>query len=162
MTGFYCDGGTCRLRLAQAEACERNAQCASNFCADKVCCATACTDKCYSCNASGSVGTCTPVRDGGDPRRECAVQVVQSCGNAGGCNGRGACRLHTQGSPCGFATCTGSTVTGPHTCDGMGACKPGPKKDCAPFVCNGDGCWTACATNDQCKSPRTCQISTCR
>jgi hypothetical protein len=160
MTGFYCDGGTCRTRREQAATCERDAQCASGHCADKVCCATACADKCYTCDATGSVGTCTPVRDGGDPRQECPVQVTQSCGNAGGCNGRGACRLHVQGAPCGFASCTGSTVTGAHTCDGMGTCKPGPKKDCSPFVCNGDGCWTVCATNDQCKAPRTCRTAT--
>ena len=51
---------------------------------------------------------------------------------------------------------------GPSTCDGMGNCARGPASDCDPYVCNGMSCWTACATNDQCKSGRTCQINTCR
>ena len=161
MTGLFCDNGTCRVKREQAATCERDAQCSTGFCADKVCCATACKDKCHACNTAGSVGTCTAAGDGRDPRRECAVQGIQTCGNAGGCNGRGACRLHTPGTPCGFGTCSGSTLVGASSCDGMGACKPGPKKDCDPYVCNGMVCWNACATNEQCKSGRTCRINAC-
>ena len=160
--GFFCDEGTCRTKLAQAAECDRAAQCSTGHCIDKVCCGTACTEKCYACNVAGSVGTCKVVDDGEDPRRECPVQNTQTCGNAGGCDGKGGCRLHVAGAPCGFPSCTGSTSFGPSTCDGMGACKQGPAKDCAPYVCNGLGCWTACATNDQCKSPRTCKINACQ
>ena len=160
--GFFCDSGTCRTQRAQAAVCERAAQCATGFCADGVCCATACTEKCYSCNLAASVGSCMPAPERQDPRRECLVQPTETCGKSGGCDGRGACRLHVQGAPCGYGTCTGSTLVGPSTCDGMGACKPGPSKDCAPFVCNGMVCWNACATNDQCKSGRTCRINTCQ
>ena len=94
-----------------------------------------------------------------DPRRECLVQGVFTCGNAGGCDGQGACKLHVAGAPCGFGSCEGSTVYGPSTCDGKGPCKRGPASDCDPYVCNGMSCWTACATNDQCKSGRTCNIN---
>jgi hypothetical protein len=160
-TGFYCDGGTCRTKRDQAASCTMNEQCGSGHCTEGVCCTTACTEKCYTCKGSGTVGTCTPVRDSLDPKHECIVQDQYTCGNAGGCNGRGACRLHVAGTPCGPGTCNNFTLVGPSSCDGMGACKPGPSKDCAPYVCNGPVCWTACATNDQCRAGRTCRVNTC-
>jgi hypothetical protein len=160
--GNYCDAGTCRPQRVQGAACDRNTQCGTGFCVDGVCCADVCTGKCQACNNPGSAGTCQPVADGRDPRRECLVQGVFTCGNAGGCDGKGGCKLHVAGSPCGFGSCEGSTVYGPSTCDGLGKCVRGPGMDCDPYVCNGMGCWTACATNDQCKSGRTCRINTCQ
>jgi hypothetical protein len=160
----YCDGGTCRLKRDQAATCTMDEQCGTGHCADGVCCATACAEKCFTCNAAGTAGTCTPVADGLDLKNQCPVQGVYTCGNAGGCNGRGGCRLHLAGSPCGTGgtSCTGFTVLGPSTCDGMGGCKPGPPRDCTPYVCNGNTvCWTACATNDQCRAGRTCRINRC-
>ena len=163
MAGLFCDNMTCRVKRDQAEMCERDAQCKTGFCADGVCCATACKEKCYSCDATGTVGTCTAAADGRDPRRECPVMGIQTCKNAGGCNGRGACRLHTQGTACGFQTCQGSTLIGAGTCDGMGACKPGARKDCDPYTCNGNvTCWNACSTNAECKSGRTCREHACQ
>jgi hypothetical protein len=160
--GFYCDEGTCRIKRDAAAVCTLDAQCASGFCADGVCCNAACKEKCSACNGEGTVGTCTPVIAGKDPDNECPVEGIITCGNAGGCDGKGACRLHAAGTFCAHPTCTGSTLVGMSTCDGNGACKAGPKTDCAPFVCNGSSCWTACANNDQCKAPRTCMINTCK
>jgi hypothetical protein len=157
----YCDGGTCRPKRDQAATCTMDEQCATGHCVDSVCCATACADKCFACNNMGAVGTCTAVADGLDPKNHCPIQPVYSCSNAGGCNGRGGCRLHLAGSPCGPGTCTGFTLFGPSTCDGMGACKQGPPKDCTPYVCNGNVCWNACATNDQCRQGHTCKINRC-
>jgi hypothetical protein len=160
--GNFCDAGTCRSQRVQAAACDRDSQCTTGQCVDGVCCNDVCAGKCQACNNPGAVGTCTPVSDGRDPRRECLVQGVFTCGNAGGCDGQGACKLHAAGAPCGFGSCEGSTVYGPSTCDGKGQCARGPASDCDPYVCNGMSCWTACATNDQCKSGRTCNINTCR
>jgi hypothetical protein len=163
LTGFFCDGSTCRTKRDQAARCDMDEQCGTGHCANNVCCNTACADKCYACNLPGSVGSCTAALDGTDPKQDCPVQGILTCGNAGGCNGRGACRLHVPGTPCSIGTtCTGSTLVGPGSCDGMGKCKPGPKSDCSPFVCNATVCWTACANNDQCKPPRTCQVGTCK
>jgi hypothetical protein len=141
-----------------------DAQCSTGHCADKVCCGTACGEKCYACNIMGTVGTCTAVRDGQDPKNQCQVMGTFTCGNAGGCNGRGACRLHVAGTQCTIGTtCNGSTLTAMHACDGMGACKAGKKSDCAPYSCNGGTvCWTACATNAECKAPATCRINRCQ
>jgi hypothetical protein len=161
-TGFFCDRGTCRTKRDQGAACETAEQCSSGNCADRVCCATACTDRCYVCNRMGSVGTCTAVSDMLDPRRECPVQNLETCGNAGGCNGRGACRQHLAGTQCGFGSCSGFTLSGLPTCDGLGRCQPGPPSDCAPFVCNGRVCWNVCADDAQCKPPARCMANNCR
>jgi hypothetical protein len=162
-TGFFCDSSTCRIKRPQAAACDNDSQCSTGHCADKVCCNTACADKCYACNLAGTVGSCTVVADGQDPQAECPVQNIFTCGNSGGCNGRGACRQHLKGTPCSAGTtCAGSTLTGQHACDGTGKCLPGPKSDCSPFSCNGGiVCWTVCATNAECKSPRVCRLNKC-
>lgn len=162
-TGLWCDAGTCRVKRDQAAACSMPEQCKSGFCADGVCCGTACDMNCHSCRLEGTVGTCTPVADGEDPKQQCPVENQTTCRNAGGCDGKGGCRLHAAGIFCAHATCMGSTAIGISTCDGMGTCKPGPRTDCAPYVCNGiAGCWTACANDDQCKSPRKCMVNACR
>jgi hypothetical protein len=161
-TGFYCDEGTCRIKREMAAMCTMDAQCMSGFCADGVCCGSACKDKCSACNTEGAVGTCTPHADGRDPDNECPVENTITCGNAGGCDGKGGCRFHSAGTFCAHATCTGSTLVAPSACDGKGMCKPGPKTDCGNYVCNGMVCWTACANNDQCKAGKACKISACQ
>jgi hypothetical protein len=162
MTGFYCAKGTCRAKHDMAAACQADNECGTGFCVDGVCCASACTGKCQACNNAGMVGTCAPIGDGMDPKDECPVEGIITCGNAGGCDGKGGCRKHEAGTFCAAASCTGSTVTEISTCDGRGACKPGPKRDCGNFVCNGASCWTACATKDQCKAGKTCDLSVCK
>jgi hypothetical protein len=162
--GFFCDGGTCRRKRALTAACTLNAQCASGFCSDGVCCSTACRDICHACNLAGTVGTCMAAKEKTDPREECPVEATQTCGNDGsGCNGRGACIKHAAGARCGFASCSGFVLNAPAVCDGLGACRPGPASDCGNFVCNGPrDCWTACADNDQCRAGFTCVSYICR
>jgi hypothetical protein len=61
----------------------------SGFCADGVCCDTACTGLCQACTAAkqggGNDGTCGNITTGTDPANECAGTAV--------CNGAGACKL---------------------------------------------------------------------
>src|SRR4051812_12676609 len=86
--GVACDGGDCQgadsgadfdapsaaidasgdggPRLAGSP-CASADQCASNICADGVCCATSCPGTCVSCNIKGAAGTCVPVAPGDDP-----------------------------------------------------------------------------------------------
>ena len=74
--------------------------CAHNFCAQGVCCATACTGTCASCALAGTMGTCTSVPAGQDPLNQCTDQGVATCGTDGSCNGSGACRKYASGTTC--------------------------------------------------------------
>ena len=89
--GRWCDSGTCRTQREQGMPCERTAQCGTGFCTDGVCCNMACKDACYACNVAGELGVCKAIATGQDPDNECPVQAIGTCGNLGGCNGRGAC-----------------------------------------------------------------------
>jgi len=57
--GSYCETwGSCHVNSSVR--CTRNEQCASAFCSNGVCCQTACTDPCMSCNEPRREGTCSP------------------------------------------------------------------------------------------------------
>jgi hypothetical protein len=163
-SGFYCDGGgACRIKRASAAACASGAECQSGQCVDGVCCATACGQACHACNLAGSAGTCTPIADGQDPANECPAQAATSCGRAGACNGKGACRLHAAGTVCGTQGCAGSTETAAGRCNGAGACDPGATRDCNPYLCNsgGSACGSSCSGNAQCKTGNVCSAGSC-
>jgi hypothetical protein len=76
---------------------------------DGVCCDSACTGTCASCNLSGQTGKCSPYPAGTDPQNECGkgTGVCKST-----CDGVGNCAFPQAGVPC--ASCT--------TCDGYGSC----------------------------------------
>jgi len=160
-SGFFCDSGTCRSKRPSGMACTMAFQCASATCVDGVCCATACGQACQACNLSGSVGTCTAVADGQDPGGECPAQAASTCGRVGGCNGRGACKLHPGGTSCGTASCTGFTETAASTCNGAGSCQGGGTRTCPGFLCSGAACGISCTTTAQCQSNHKCVRSVC-
>jgi hypothetical protein len=142
--------------------CERAAQCGTGFCTDGVCCNMKCDSACYACDQPGSLGVCKAIADGQDPDNECPVQPIGTCGNNGGCNGRGACRKHPTGTFCGYGNCMNNTQYGNSICDGMGGCKRGPGRSCGAYACNGGlVCWTACANNAQCAPGHTCDVHFC-
>ena len=77
--------GTCTL-LATGDACAINGECQSGFCADGVCCQTACQGFCQACSAAktgGTSGTCADITPGTDPDNECPG--TQSCAGAFSC-----------------------------------------------------------------------------
>lgn len=83
VTGKTCTSiGLCGFR--EDTICAANAECASGFCAQGVCCATACTGSCRSCALPGSIGTCAPVARG-------SLDPIGVCGTDATCNGRGGC-----------------------------------------------------------------------
>ena len=54
------DCGVCTSTLkSNGQSCTTGTQCLSGSCVDSVCCNTACSEICKSCNVAGSVGTCS-------------------------------------------------------------------------------------------------------
>ncbi|HMF40868.1 MAG TPA: hypothetical protein VKQ32_09235, partial [Polyangia bacterium] len=67
--------------------CALAADCKSGFCFDGVCCRSDCSGMCQSCNQPGSVGTCTNVPVGADPRNDCPDDGATGCMRDGFCDG---------------------------------------------------------------------------
>ena len=158
-----CQNGSCGKK-PPGQICARADECASNVCAQGVCCSTACGGLCQACNLPGLAGTCSPVPAGGqDPGGRCAAQAPATCGRDGTCNGAGACRLHPATTMCAAASCSNGTATAASLCDGNGACTSGAARQCAPYVCNAAtaSCFSSCDGNGQCAPPNQCENSTC-
>ena len=149
-SGGTVDGPT-TTKAQIGQTCQVGADCASNFCADGVCCKSACTGTCVTCSATGSVGTCIPADVGTDPHSDCADQGAPSCGTDGVCDGTGACEKYVAGVACQSAGCSNSTLTFAGRCDGLGTCTAPASQSCAPFVCGTTGqCKTTCSSDADC------------
>jgi hypothetical protein len=130
--------------------------CASGlFCADGVCCNTACTGTCQACSAAkkgqGVDGVCGAVKAGDDPHNQCPASPASTCANMGGCDGAGACAPWPDGTVCSTAKCANSTTQyNPRTCIGGTCSNPAvPQTACAPDACVGGAsgaCVTSCGT----------------
>jgi MYXO-CTERM domain-containing protein len=110
--------------------CSIGDECLSGFCADGVCCDTACDQECYACSAatkqSGQDGTCSFAKQGSDPRVQCLNEL----------------EVHTQ--------CDGKGSTEQTTLT----------KDCKPGVCGADNlCSTSCMTSDNCSKTGFCDLT---
>jgi hypothetical protein len=162
-TPAVCIAGSCGLK-GLGKTCADGSECLSTFCAQGVCCDSACGATCTSCVLSGSLGRCANVADGNsDPRGRCVDQGASSCGNDGACDGKGACRVYAAGTACAAASCpaSSSTLTQVRTCDGAGTCKPATTLSCAPYLCNGiSACKAACTVDADCLAPDICDPQT--
>jgi hypothetical protein len=102
-----CVNQSCGLNRVIGAACSANSDCTSGFCADGVCCQTACASKCMACNLPGSVGTCA-VGENADPHGDCSGEGLcagkcakdatctwpateQRCDTCKACDGNGHC-----------------------------------------------------------------------
>ena len=145
--------------------CTAAGDCLSNFCADGICCATACTGACVSCNQLGSEGTCKNIGPGkADPHLVCKDAGAASCGRNGTCNGAGACALYPATTTCVAGSCRNSTLTPARHCDGNGACASVNNVDCVHYRCDPatTACFTTCtAGGAQCTSHR-CVNNACQ
>jgi hypothetical protein len=142
--------------------CVTNAECATGFCVDGVCCNAACRGACVSCISPGAVGTCLPAPVGSrDPRAVCVDQGVASCGQNGTCDGVGGCALYPAESECAQPFCTGNVWTPPATCDGAGVCVTSPSLACTPYVCVNGGCYQDCIGPAECVVGVSCVNSSC-
>ena len=138
-TDVDCGGGaneTCGTTCAQGKQCSVNIDCTSGFCADGVCCNTACTGACVACTAakkgSGSDGVCgsIPVNQPDTfPANICvspkACDGVSNCKKTDGqtCGGNSEC---VSGS-CADGVCCNTTCNG--TCLACSAAKKGGGAD---------------------------------
>ena len=122
------DGGVCNQ--SQGALCAKDAECASGFCADGVCCTNSCAGPCRSCSQPSATGICQGYAPGTDPELECSSGTT--------CNGAGACgpssppnlangQLCSTVSQCtsGFCkdgVCCDSACTSPCQACGTGTC----------------------------------------
>lgn len=138
-----CDAtGVCKL--ANGQTCAAATDCASGNCIDKVCCDTACSGNCDSCNLPGKVGKCSiaPLGNPGTPA--CPTYacdgVSASCGT--GCNSDSGCAANAYCAPNG--TCQPRKAIAA-TCDPTANCKSPPCRECASGFCaDGVCCDKAC------------------
>ncbi len=86
-----CNGsGTCSGgggNQANGTVCIAAGQCSSGFCIDGVCCGTACTETCKTCNRSGFVGSCQDV-----PNTQFDSNGAVLCTMPNFCDGAGVCK----------------------------------------------------------------------
>jgi len=117
-----CADGGCGRPLGAT--CSVEIQCASGFCVDGVCCGSACTGPCRSCNQPGKDGMCVAYQQGSDPNRECTTGLT--------CNGVGSCGPPPSGSKQQGELCG----AGPECQSGF----------CVDGVCCATACTEACRT----------------
>jgi hypothetical protein len=159
--GLWMATSSASCRKPAGEACGRDGDCASGFCAELaagtgVCCSAACNGACESCRntATGKPdGTCAPVRNGTDPDNDCAAESPASCGRDGACDGNRHCRLHPRDTVCEEARCASNQRArlSQRSCDGSGRCGDATSTSCSPIQrCEGSGtsahCASQCAT----------------
>jgi hypothetical protein len=166
-----CVNGSCGMR-GLGQQCGDNSQCKSGFCADGVCCESACQGQCSYCALPSSLGRCVLVpADVPDPRaaagvtdknRVCLDQGVATCGTNGRCNGAGGCQRYPNGTTCREQSCTpgANEWTAAGVCI-SGACSVPDGRSCAPFICSGNRCGSSCASNAECSAPNVCADGTC-
>jgi hypothetical protein len=147
--------------LVNGTVCSSGGKCASGFCVDGVCCDDACGGLCQACNVYGAEGTCAPIVQGEDPADECAQDAIATCGRDGTCNGAGQCRKYLPGTECAQPGCQGATEAAAGTCDGAGICRAGTTRSCAPNVCKGSSCGSACSSPADCQTGYFCDAGTC-
>jgi hypothetical protein len=156
-----CQAGSCGKKALGA-ACALAADCNSGFCADGVCCQSACTDSCRSCAVAGSLGACIAApADKSDPKNQCKVDPTAPCGNDATCDGAGRCRVATAGTPCADATCAGPVAVAPKFCDGLGSCLAASQQSCEPYACSAATCQSFCASNGDCAPGAFCVSGAC-
>ena len=86
-----CSPETPSQSKGMAESCSCDLECRTGFCADGICCTTACGQTCMACNLPNSLGVCALVPAGVTPNDPsvCAPSTPATCGQDGTCDGKG-------------------------------------------------------------------------
>lgn len=148
-------GGT-SAGAANGAACAANAECASKWCQDGLCCDGDCSGACRSCKVAGKEGICTLAVAGTDPELECG-EASAAC--SGKCDGVGACAYPGAEKLCGPASCANGKQSA-EACDGAGKCSP-VENDCGKYQCFGSACLTSCTTLADCTADAWCNAGKC-
>src|SRR5262249_51751798 len=131
-------------------------------CVEGVCCDGACTGACKSCALPSTMGHCTPLATGSvDSKAVCTDQGATTCGTNGRCDGSGGCQKYKGGTVCATESGRGKVYTPASTCSATGQCTPPDSLPCAPYTCNGNTCFNACATDNNCVTPNVCNGNSC-
>ncbi len=156
----FCSAGACVGTKTRGESCTNDAACASDHCADSVCCDTACGGQCEACNLQGASGTCTPVV--GAPRGARAACPKGGpdtpCASAA-CDGteRTSCADFADSTvTCAVASCENGVAKLAAHCDGAGQCAQPQSVDCGAYACDATTCKTTCNGDGDCAGDRHC------
>lgn len=145
-----CVQSVCQPLSITGDACFSNAECLSNSCVGGVCCNSACTGSCETCNATGTAGTCSPLPE---------ASVITACG-AYACDGvSGSCptscttsRQCATGNYCASGTCQPLKAKG-DVCTSSSQCVT---NFCADGVCCDGACSGSCDRCNLTGSNGTC------
>jgi hypothetical protein len=131
--------------------CTTGYDCATNKCADGVCCDSDCSTICMACtyekNGVAPDGRCKPLAEG-HPDNRCAKETSE-CGQTGWCDGIGDCAVAAPGKACGDngtcmqGVCRGSRCSSNADCPSGEACFNGGtcgKLDATPGAAPDPGC----------------------
>jgi hypothetical protein len=144
-------------------ACGEDTECSSNHCVDGVCCESACTGQCQSCNESDNAGTCLTIT--GVPRGLIRAACAGTAPCQSQCDGTNptACSFPGSGAQCAAGSCTGGMATTATVCNGTGACTTPTKTSCPSNQCAdttkcSGGCSASapCATGSYCDTTGVC------
>ena len=158
--GSYCSAGVCVPELPPGEPCGADAECATGFCTDGVCCDARCDGTCEACDVGGDVGSCRALEGaprGGRP----ACRGSGICGARCDGTSRVACEYTPPGTSCGSAVCGHGTRAESQSCDGAGRCVESERMQCPAFECDGSDCGTACLLDEDCTGDYVCNDRTC-
>ena len=162
----YCAGGVCTAQKTDGETCTLPNECRSGNCVDGVCCDLPCDGTCAACSEAKTgqaSGRCSAIPVQQDPDQECAADASNACGLDGTCDGNKACRIASSGTPCGNASCSGSTLTPAGSCDGQSGCTPSSPRACPGGLncASATACTSSCANSTECAVGNYCSTGTC-
>ena len=160
-----CAVGTTSRSKGKTQACSCAEECQTGFCADGICCSSACGETCKACNLASALGDCAFVPAGGKPSDPltCVAGIPATCGQDGTCDGKGDCRVYVQGTECKPGRCDGGRVSNILTCDSKGQCSQAVSQTCPPYSCDPatNQCATRCTTNASCADGQGCAAGSC-
>ena len=147
----YCTGSLCVAKGNPGDACAVDNGCISGFCADGVCCKTACTGACDRCDITP--GTCTPAVLGAVGSPSCAHFVCDGVNAACPvtCNNNNA--LCEQGYICQAGMCVTQLLANGSNCNAGNQCQ---STFCVDGLCCNNACAGQCAACNLQNARGTC------